>query len=52
MKKTFDAVKFQRERRAELSRKFEGMTPKEIIEYLRRHAIQPRKIAKRARHSA
>ena len=52
MKKTFDAVEFQRKRRAELSRKFEKMTPKEIMEYLKRHSIPSRKIEKGARHSA
>ncbi len=52
MKKTFDAVKFQRKRRAELSHKFEKMTPKEVIEYLKKHSVQSRRLQKGARHSA
>lgn len=51
MKKTFDAVEFQRKRRAELSRKFEKMTPKEVIEYLKKHPVRPRRVPKGARHS-
>ena len=50
MKKIFDAVKFQRDRRAELSRKFEGMKPKEIVEYLRKYSVQPTKTQKETRH--
>ncbi len=52
MKKTFDAVEFQRKRRAELSRKFEKMTPKEVIEYLKKHSVQSRRLPKGTRHSA
>jgi hypothetical protein len=51
MKKTFDAVEFQRERRAELSRKLAKMTPEEAIEYFRK-SVKPmkKKDTKSSRH--
>jgi hypothetical protein len=50
MKKPFDAVKFQRERRTQLSRKLAAMSPEEILKYFRsrRSSAKPTKKAKRA----
>jgi hypothetical protein len=36
MSKTFDAVKFQRERRTEMSKKLSKMTAREIVEYFKK----------------
>jgi len=46
--KPFDAVKFQRERRTQLSKKFAAMSPEEILEYFKsRGSTKPVKKAKR-----
>jgi len=52
MKKAFDAVKFQRERRTALSKKLEGMTPKEAIEFLRKSVPPITKKHSKTRHRA
>jgi hypothetical protein len=39
-KKTFDAVEFMRQRREEISKDIEGMTPKEEIEYFKKKAAE------------
>jgi hypothetical protein len=39
-KKTFDAVEFMRQRREEISKDIEGMTPKEEIDYFKRKAAE------------
>lgn len=39
-KKKFDAVEFMRRRREEISKEIEGMTPKEEIEYFKKHAAE------------
>lgn len=36
MTKSFDAVKFQRERRSELSKKLSKMTTKQVVEYFKK----------------
>jgi len=38
--KTFDAVKFMREQREELSEMLSKMTKEEIVEYFRRKALE------------
>ena len=44
-KKTFDTVAFMRKRRDEISKKIEGMTPKQEIEYFKKNAakLRPKK---------
>jgi len=39
-KKTFDAVEFMRQRREQISKDIEGMTPKEEIEYFKTKAAE------------
>ncbi len=39
-KKTFDAVEFMRQRRKQISKDIEGMTPKEEIEYFKTKAAE------------
>ncbi len=41
MKKTFDAVTFQRERRKALSAKLANMSPKEIVKYFQSEPLIP-----------
>jgi hypothetical protein len=42
-KKTFDSVGFMRQRRQQISKEIEGMTPKEEIEYFKRKADEFKK---------
>jgi len=51
MNKTFDAVKFQRERRTELSKKLSKMTTKEIVEYFKKVSPPISNKKKSTRHS-
>jgi len=39
-KKTVDAVEFMRQRREQISKDIEGMTPKEEIEYFKKKATE------------
>jgi hypothetical protein len=50
MSKAFDAVKFQRERRTELSKKLSKMTAKEIVEYFKKVSPPITKKKKSTRH--
>ncbi len=54
MNKSFDAVKFQRERRSELSKKLSKMTTKQVVEYFKKvnPSITKKKKITRHRHNA
>jgi hypothetical protein len=39
-KKTFDAVKFMQQRREQISKDIEGLTPKEEIAYFKKRAAE------------